>query len=114
MNFWFREELAKLSKEGFDTSNIRPLVLIDIDTLIYNKDVFKHKKLSFEDVLIDYQDNYIDFSVRGRKYNSREAAIQAQKNSLIPFGEFLDALVDSKGMRSVPEEFIEKAYSMFD
>nr|WP_292968903.1 hypothetical protein [Allomuricauda sp.] len=114
VNFWFREELAKLSKEGFDTSNIRPLVLIDIDTLIYNKDVFKHKKLSFEDVLIDYQDNYIDFSVRGRKYNSREAAIQAQKNSLIPFGEFLDALVDSKGMRSVPEEFIEKAYSMFD
>ena len=114
VNFWFQEELEKIKKEGFDISRIRPLVLIDIDTLIFNKDVFSKRKLSLEEVLIDYQENYLNFSVKGKRYNNQDEATQAQKNSLIPFGEFLDDLVDSKGLRAIPEEFEEKAYGMFD
>ena len=114
VNFWFHEELEKIKKEGFDISRIRPLVLIDIDTLIFNKDVFSKRKLSLEEALIDYQENYLNFSVKGKKYNNQDEATQAQKNSLIPYGEFLDDLVDSKGLRTIPEEFKEKAYAMFN
>lgn len=114
VNFWFQDELEKLGHEGFDVSKVRPLIIIDIDTLVFNKDVFKERKLSLEKVLIDYQDNYINFSVKGRKYQSEAEAIQANKNSLIPFGDYLDDKVDSEGLRVIPTEFKEKAYGLFD
>lgn len=114
VNFWFQDELEKLKQEGYNISNVKPLVLIDIDTLIFNKDVFKNRKLSLEEVLKYYQDNFINFSVKGKKYHSQEEATQATKNSLIPFGEYLDEAVESKGLRVIPEEFKEKAYGLFD
>lgn len=114
INFWFQDELEKLRQEGYNVSNVKPLVLIDIDTLIFNKDVFKNRKLSLEEVLKYYQDNFINFSVKGKKYHSQEEATQATKNSLIPFGEYLDNAIDLKGLRVIPEEFKEKAYGLFD
>ena len=114
VNYWFQDELEKLKQKGYNITNVRPLVLIDIDTLIYNKDVFKNRKLSLEVALKFYQDNFINFSVKGKKYYSQEEATQATKNSLIPFGEYLDNTIDSKGLRVIPEEFKEKAYGLFD
>lgn len=114
INFWFQDELEKLRQEGYKITNVKSLVLIDIDTLIFNKDVFKNRKLSLEEVLKYYQDNFINFSVKGKNYNSQEEASQATKNSLIPFGEYLDDAIDSKGLRVIPEEFKEKAYGLFD
>jgi hypothetical protein len=114
INFWFQEELEKLKQEGFDVSKVKPIVMIDIDTLIFNKDVFKRRKVSLEDVLIHYQDNYINFTLKGRKYSSEDEAIQARKNSLIPFGEYLDDKIDTEGLRVIPEEFKEKAYGLFN
>lgn len=114
VNFWFKEELEKLKKEGFDTSNVKPLVIIDIDTLIFNKDVFKDRKLHIEDELIHYQENYLNFTVKGKKYHSEEEATQATKNSLIPFGEYLDDKIDTVGLRVIPQEFNEKAYGLFE
>ncbi|WP_166962121.1 hypothetical protein [Yeosuana marina] len=114
VNFWFQDELEKLDQEGYNTSNVKPLVLIDIDTLIFNKDVFKNRNLKLEQVLKYYQDNYLNFTVQGRKYNSEDEAIQANKNSLIPFGDYLDDKIDSEGLRVIPREFEEKAYGLFD
>jgi hypothetical protein len=62
INFWFQDELEKLKQEGYNTSNVKPIVLIDIDTLIFNKDVFKNRNLTLEEVLIHYQDNYTNFT----------------------------------------------------
>jgi len=114
VNFWFQDELEKLKQEGYNVCNVKPLVLVDIDTLIFNKDVFKGRDLTLEEVLIYYQENYINFTVQGRKYRSEEEATQASKNSLIPFGDYLDDKVDSEGLRVIPEEFEEKAYGLFD
>ncbi|SFS63081.1 hypothetical protein [Lutibacter maritimus] len=113
VNFWFQEELKNLEQEGLDVSNVKPLLLIDIDTLIYNKDVFSGCKLSLEEVLIEYQEDFINFSVKDKKYRSEEEATQALKNSLIPFGEFLDNKIDLSGLRVVPKEFEEKTYGLF-
>ncbi len=114
VNFWFQDELAKLKQEGYNISNVKPLVLIDIDTLIFNKDVFKNRNLTLEEVLTYYQDNYINFTVKGRKYHNEDEATQATKDSLIPFGDYLDDKIDSEGLRVIPKEFEEKAYSLFD
>lgn len=114
INFWFQDELEKLKQEGYNTSNVKPLVLIDIDTLIFNKDVFKRRNLTLEEVLIYYQDNYINFTVQGRKYHNEDDVIQANKNSFIPFGDYLDDKIDSEGLRVIPKEFEEKAYGLFD
>lgn len=114
INFWFQEELEKLKEEGLDVSKVRPLALIDIDTLIFNKDVFKSRKVSLEDVLIHYQDNYINFTLEGHKFHSEDEAIQARKKSLIPFGDYLDDKIDTEGLRVIPEEFEEKAYGLFN
>ncbi len=114
VNFWFQDELEKLKQEGFDVKNVRPLLLIDIDTLIFNKDVFQNRKLSLEKVFLDYQDDYLNFSFQGKKFGSEEEATQASKNSLIPFGDYLDDKVELEGMRVIPREFEEKAYGLFD
>lgn len=114
VNFWFQDELGKLKQEGFDVKNVRPLLLIDIDTLIFNKDVFQNRKLSLERVFLDYQDDYLNFSFQGKKFRSEEEATQASKNSLIPFGDYLDDKVELEGMRVIPREFEEKAYGLFD
>ncbi|MHB1196915.1 MAG: hypothetical protein ACYC0A_08760 [Lutibacter sp.] len=114
VNFWFQEELEILKNEGFNISNVNPLVMIDIDTLIYNKDVFSDRILSLEEVLIDYQNNYINFKGNGKKYRNEDEVTQAIKNSYIPFGEYLDNKIDISGLRLIPREFEEKAYGLFE
>ena len=114
INFWFQKELDKLEKEGFNISNIKPLILIDIDTLIFHKEVFAGRKLSLEEVLNEYGNNYINFTVKRKKYRSEEDALQASKNSFIPFGHYLDNKVDLKKLKEVPKELMEKTYGLFD
>ena len=114
INFWFQDELQKLSESGLDTSRIKPLTIIDVDTLIFNKDVFSSRKLSLEECLSEYQDDYINFTVKGRKYNNEEEAIQANKNSYIPFSSYLDEKIDKLNSRSIPIELKEKGYAIFD
>lgn len=114
INFLFQEELDKLEKEGFNISNVKPLILIDIDTLIFHKEVFAGRKLAFEEVLNEFGDDYINFTIKGRKYKSEEDVIQASKNSFISFGHYLDNKIDLKKIREVPKEFIEKTYGLFD
>lgn len=55
-----------------------------------------------------------NFTVKGRKYHNEDEAIQANKNSLIPFGDYLDNKIDLEGLRVIPKEFEEKAYGLFD
>ncbi|MBO9694246.1 hypothetical protein [Chryseobacterium sp.] len=114
INFWFQEELDKLEKEGFNISNIKPLILIDIDTLIFHKEVFAGRKLSLEEVLNEYGNDFINFTVKGKKYRSEEDVIQASKNLFLPFGYYLDNKIDLKKLREVSKELMEKTYGLFD
>lgn len=114
LNFWFQDELLILKQEGFDVSRVKPLVVIDIDTLIFNQDVFINRKLDFEDCLLEYHQKYLNFTTAGRKYPSEDAAIAALKDSYLPFSYYLDSKVDKMGLRKIPDELMQKGYTLFN
>ncbi|MNK07657.1 hypothetical protein D3C87_255730 [compost metagenome] len=114
LNFWFQDELKKLQQEGVDISNVKPLVIIDIDTLIFNQDVFISGRLNLEDCLVEYQKEYLNFTVAGKKYHSQQDATDALIDSYLPFSHYLDVKIDKLGLRDIPNELMEKGYTLFD
>lgn len=114
LNLWFQDELKKLQDEGLDISKVRPFTIIDIDTLIFHKDTFSSRKLNLEDCLLEYQNDYLNFSIARKRYNSEDEAVQASKNSCIPFSFYLDTKIEKLNIRAIPKEFKDKAYSLFD
>lgn len=112
---WFQEELIKVENEGLDTSRVNPLVIIDIDTLIFYEDIFSKRKLDFEECLQEYYHNYINFNRNGdRKFKDQETSLKAYQNSILPFETCLDIIADKKRLRAVPKNVLLKGYSLFD
>lgn len=69
INQWFKEELEKIKK--VDKKNIRPITVIDIDTLILYQDYFKDGKLKLHKLIDEYH-SYTDLSI---KVTTKEAVI---------------------------------------
>jgi hypothetical protein len=113
LNLWLQDELKVLQSEGLDVSRVRSLVLIDIDTLIFNQDVFEKRKLDFEDCIVEYNNAYLNFITKGGKYRSEQDAIAALKDSYLPFSYYLDSKVDKLKWRNIPSELMEKGYKLF-
>lgn len=88
VNTWFMDELQKLSIEGLNIENIRPITIINIDTLIIFNDLFRDKKLSLSDLI----DKYADLQILNRKkrYKNEEEGHQAILQRFIPFSGFVD------------------------
>lgn len=114
LNFWFQEELKILKDNGYDISKVSPLIIIDIDTLIFNKDAFVDQKIEIEDCLHEYQENYLNYTTNGKYFKNEQEAVQAAKNSYLPFASFLDIKVDEMGLRGIPRDIKEKGYKIFD
>jgi hypothetical protein len=114
VNFWFQEELHILKEKGLNISNVKPLVIIDIDTLIFNKDIFVDRILELEACLYEYQTDYVGYNGQGRFFTTQDYQTQALKNSFIPFGNYLDDKIDKMGLRKTPREITEKGYKIFD
>ncbi|PTT03370.1 hypothetical protein DBR27_10370, partial [Flavobacterium sp. HMWF030] len=114
INFWFQEELLVLKNEGINITNVKPLVIIDIDTLIFNKDVFADRILELENCLIDYQNDYVGYLGEGRFFTSEEYQKQALFNSFLPFGAYLDDKIDKMGLRKSPRDIENKGFKIFE
>lgn len=56
-NEWFQIELGKLQERGLDTSRVKPLVLLSIDSLIRAADVLRLNKSSFKEMINKYYKN---------------------------------------------------------
>lgn len=97
-----------------NVSNVRPLVIIDIDTLIFNKDIFVDRILELENCLMDYQTDYVGYNGQGRFFTSQEYQNQALYNSFLPFGAYLDDRIDKMRLRKIPRDIEEKGFKIFD
>ena len=54
MNSFYQEELKKLEVQGIPTGNLKPLTLINIDTLIQLAPAFKNKQVTLKELLEAY------------------------------------------------------------
>lgn len=115
VNGWFRNELETLKEEGLDISKIQDLILIDIDTLIFNKEALQSRKLKLWNALMEYQETYLRFNIskaRPRPRNEKEG-IEMLKSSFHPFSFFLDIKVEKMKLDRTPKELLEKAAPLF-
>lgn len=109
---WFNEALLKLKKEGLDTSNVRSLVIIDMDTLIYNGHFFETRKLSFEECVFEYHKNYLKLDLKELSTKSKIQADEIISESYASFAHYLDNKIDLNFRRPKPTELLEKMISI--
>lgn len=115
INGWFRNELEKLKHESLDISRVQDLIIIDIDTLVFNKEALQSGKLPLWNALMEYQENYLRFDlskVRPRP-RSEEKGIYLLESSFHPFSFYLDNKVEKMKLERTPKELLEKATSLF-
>ncbi|MDL5512633.1 hypothetical protein QSE00_12455 [Arenibacter sp. M-2] len=115
VNDWFRDELTKLEENGLDVSRVQDLIIIDIDTLMFNKEALQSKKLNLWDVLMEYQEDYLrfDLSKAKPKPRSESEGIAMLKSSYKPFSFYLDDKVEKLKLTRTPKELLEKAAPLF-
>lgn len=114
VNKWFREELQLLSDDGIDTRKIHDLVIIDIDTLIFNKEALQSKKINIQQAILEYEKKYLQFNIEKIKISSKEQLIQKTQDSLTPFSFFLDNKIGKLKLRRSTDDLLRKAYTLFE
>jgi len=92
-NDWFQEELKKLQADSAfkdcDFSSVRPLTLVDIDTLILYRTNFEKGELDLFEMLEAYQAE-VDF---------KSCTDQNYVRGIIPFAAFADEFAAKKGVK---------------
>lgn len=99
VNGWFQEQLALRAEKGLPVHNVRPLVMVDVDTVLAFHEHFRSQQLVFEDVLEKYY-SYLhpDLSV-AKDDAEAEKLIMQQAH---PFALFLENYASERGMALLP------------
>lgn len=100
INNWFQEELVKLKEKNINISNIQPIVIIEINSLILHQDILRDKKIKFEEIL----NLYIKFFTDSTK----------PFNNLEIFSQFFNNYVDDKNIRRVPQHILDIGLKIFE
>src|SRR5262249_32410280 len=102
----------KLKAEGLPTDRIQPIVIIGIDTLIFNQDLLRDRTLKLEELIDAYQ-KHIHLDTK-RKYRDQEHLNVYLKRTLIPFGKFAANYVSDNKLQRIPRMLKDKGFSLFD
>ncbi len=116
INKWFVEELQGLEKFGLDISRVHDLVIIDVETLMFNKDALIKRKITIQNALLEYEKDYLRFNLanaRPRARNQQEANSFVEK-SLTPFSLFLDNKIEKLGYQRSGKDLLEKVSVLFE
>lgn len=109
---WFLAEVEKLKVDGFKTDRIQKPIIVDIDTLIFNQDLFRDRALKLEEV-IDAFHHHISLDPK-KKYRDQEHANEYLKRTIFPFGKFVSNHVSSNKMQRIPRMLKDKGFSLFN
>ncbi|WMN07876.1 hypothetical protein QYS48_30200 [Marivirga arenosa] len=108
IDFWFQDELLELAKEGLFIHHIKPLSVVNIDSLIYNQ-VGLANEINLHDVLKNYQENKKIKKKKKRNFKSQkeydrylEEYKQMRMSKLIPFSVFIDRYFHENGLWKLP------------
>ena len=99
INYWFQQELEVLKAEGFFIHQIKPLAVVNIDSLIYNS-VGLTENTPLHEVLNAY---FNSSKLRaGVKFRTVEEAREFRMSSFNPFSLFIDKYFKKQGIIKVP------------
>lgn len=103
VNGWFQTELAQLGAQGLPVQNVKPLIIIDADTLLAFHEHFRNGKLIFENVL----DAYLAYINPINRVVESQAELEAViLGTVHPFSLFLENYAHERGLAAVPEEML--------
>lgn len=112
INYWFQNELTKLERNEIDTKRVKPIAIIDIDSLIFHQDAFKNRKIKLEKVLDDYF-KYITFDGK-KNFKDKNHFDDHVKRTIVPFSIFLTNYLSERGLWFLPRMLKEKGFSIFN
>ena len=99
INYWFQAELEELQSAGFYTLHVKPLVIVNIDSLIYHQ-VGLQQSVTLNKVLKKYtehirKDNFLKF----RSEEDMKAYILSRQ---VAFSTFINEYFSDLGLRKAP------------
>lgn len=110
IDFWFQEEVLKMKNDGYFVHKIKPLVIIDIDTLINQKDFFTdseplHKMIDKYNLEVN-----IDYNIK----LSTDIEIQNYfSKKIISFSQFIETYTRNKKLKKIPKMFTDLGKEFF-
>ncbi len=111
VNSWFQKELIKLKKRGLSTDKVKPITIIDIDTIIFHQDIFRDRTLKLNLIINEYF-KFVTFDSK-RKYLDEEHLKKYAERTVITFSLFISNYVAEKKIRRVPKMIMEQGVKIF-
>lgn len=110
VNVWFDEQVAVLKARGIRTEAIRPLTIINIDTLIYHQDLLRSRQILLEDIIEAY---ITRCSLKNVRYKSEAHKLEVLQNRMKPFSSFIYENPVVKAKASAPRMLMDKVGVFF-
>jgi hypothetical protein len=87
INDWFSVELHKLNDQGINTERVKPITVINLDTLILYGEYIRRKKESLNDLIVTY---HRSMQMTKKDFSSETEAQEYVGSKNISFGKFLE------------------------
>lgn len=95
LNYWFQQEVATLrDTEALPAGNIRPLIILNIDSLIRCAELLREGKLTLKDMIESY---YEKIKIPKRNFISKEEMRDAYTNTYLSSTEIIEEMCMSNG-----------------
>lgn len=119
IDFWFQDALLELQSEGLFIHHVKPLSVVNIDSLIYNQHGLSNN-ISLHEILGIYQENKSIKKEKQRKFKSQEEYdryLEEYKkilmSKLMPFSLFIEKYFQEKEYWKLPPLLEAVAPSLF-
>lgn len=100
INTWFQEELDELAGEGYYTHRVKPLTIVNIDTLLLHS-VPLSSKIHLHEAIDAYHDH--QRKMPSRKFRTKEEQDEFFLRKYDPFALFLSRYLQKKGWYEMPQ-----------
>lgn len=112
VNHWFTLELKKLEKSGINIYKVKPITIINIDTLIYMQDPLRSNQIRLERVIDEYH-KHCKINPK-RKYKDQDHLRKVHLDANSPFSVFAVNYARGQRIRLVPKMIKEKGITLFN
>jgi hypothetical protein len=112
ISHWFFNELSSLKEKGLNVERVRPILIIDIDTLILYEEVFKSGNIRLDEII----DKYIEHIKISKKktFRNQEELNHYVSKSVDPFSLFLTNYINNNHLNKQPKILFDKVVKAFE